>query len=41
MVAPEAVTDFEEKLATAYQERYSLTPVFYHCDPAAGASRLQ
>ncbi len=41
LVAPEAVTDFEEKLATAYQERYSLTPVFYHCDPAAGASRLQ
>jgi galactokinase len=41
LVAPEAVADFEEKLASAYQERYRLTPVFYRCDPAAGAGPVQ
>ena len=41
LVAPDAVADFEAKLTAAYQERYKLSPVFYHCDPAEGASRLQ
>jgi galactokinase len=41
LVAPGAVADFERKLTAAYRERYQLTPVFYHCEPAAGAGRLQ
>ena len=41
LVAPEAVAEFQDKLTAAYQERYQLTPVFYRCDPAEGASRLQ
>lgn len=41
LVAPESVDSFEKNLSAAYQERYQLTPVFYHCDPAAGAGRLQ
>jgi galactokinase len=41
LIAPEAVAEFETKLTAAYQERYQLTPVFYPCDPAEGASRLK
>ena len=41
LVAPESVADFERTLTTAYQQRYKLTPVFYYCEPSAGASRLQ
>jgi len=41
LIAPEAVAHFETKLTAAYQERYQLTPVFYPCDPAEGASRIQ
>lgn len=39
LVAPEAVIEFEQKLTAAYQERFQLTPVFYDCEPAAGAGR--
>ena len=41
LIAPESVMEFEQKLTAAYQERYQLTPIFYNCEPAAGASRLQ
>ncbi len=41
LVAPEAVSAFESGLTAKYQERYQLSPVFYHCEPAAGAGRLQ
>jgi len=41
LIAPEAVAEFETKLTAAYQERFQLTPVFYPCDPAEGASRIQ
>ncbi len=40
LVAPEALVDFEQKLTAAYQERFQLAPVYYHCEPAAGAGRL-
>jgi galactokinase len=41
LVAPEAVEGFKTTLTAAYRERYNLTPVFYHCDPAEGAGRVQ
>ncbi|MGH9620724.1 MAG: galactokinase [Bryobacteraceae bacterium] len=37
LVAPAAVERFEERLSAAYRERFGLTPIFYHCKPAAGA----
>ncbi len=37
LVAPEAVDAFREKMAEAYQRRYSMVPIFYDCQPAAGA----
>jgi galactokinase len=40
LVAPEALSNFEQKLTLAYQQRYQLTPVYYPCTPSAGASRL-
>jgi galactokinase len=40
LVAPDAVSEFQDKLTRAYQERYKLTPVFYACDPAEGAGRV-
>ena len=40
LVAPESVGGFKEKLTAAYQERYQLTPMFYDCEPAEGASRI-
>lgn len=40
LVAPESAADFRERLADAYQNRFSLQPLFYECVPAAGASRL-
>jgi galactokinase len=40
LVAPDSVGDFERQLTLAYQERYQLMPVFYHCEPAEGAGRL-
>jgi galactokinase len=41
LIAPEFVAEFERKLTAAYQERFNLSPVFYSCEPAAGAGRLQ
>jgi galactokinase len=41
LVAPGTVPEFERMLTAAYQERYQLAPVFYYCEPAAGAGRLQ
>jgi galactokinase len=41
LVAPDAAAEFQDKLTIAYQERYKLTPVFYACDPAEGAGRIQ
>lgn len=40
LVAPEAVDSFCETLDQAYRERFSLTPLFYECTPAAGAGRV-
>lgn len=41
LVSPGAVTAFEQRLSAAYHDRFQLSPVFYHCEPAAGAGRLQ
>jgi galactokinase len=40
LVKPDAVDSFQQALTKAYRERYSLTPVFYDCKPAAGAGRM-
>lgn len=40
LVVPEAVTEFEQRIATAYGEKYSLAPAFYDCQPAAGAGHI-
>jgi galactokinase len=40
LVAPEAVPAFQQQLSAAYQQRYSLTPIYYNCEPAAGAGRI-
>jgi galactokinase len=40
LVAPESVADFKISLTEAYQSRYSITPIFYDCEPAEGAGRL-
>jgi galactokinase len=40
LLAPDAVGEFRERLASAYQERFAKTPVFYDCEPAEGAGRL-
>jgi galactokinase len=40
IAAPESVEGFQKALAAAYGERFSLTPVFYECVPAQGASPL-
>lgn len=37
LVSPPAVERFEERLTSAYRERFGITPVFYNCKPAAGA----
>lgn len=41
LIAPAAVPVFEQQLAAAYQQRFRLTPVFYDCQPAAGAGPLE
>jgi len=40
LVAPEGVSAFREQLSAAYLKRYGKTPVFYACQPAAGAGRV-
>ena len=40
LVAPEAEAEFQNQITKAYQERYSIQPLFYRCIPSAGAGRL-
>ncbi len=40
LVSPEAVPRFQSELAAAYEQRYSIHPAFYDCEPASGAGRL-
>ncbi len=40
LVSPNAVPQFREQLTKAYQQRFSITPLFYECLPAAGAGPL-
>ncbi|MFL6354340.1 MAG: galactokinase [Bryobacteraceae bacterium] len=40
LLAPDAVPEFRERLASAYQTRFGKMPVFYDCEPAQGAGRL-
>ena len=41
LVEPGAVSRFREQLSSEYQARYQLQPVFYDCEPAAGAGQLK
>jgi galactokinase len=40
LLAPDAMTEFRDRLASAYQERFAKLPVFYDCEAAEGAGRL-
>jgi galactokinase len=40
LVAPDAVHQFRTVLSDAYQQRYTKSPLFYDCTPAAGAGPL-
>jgi len=40
LIAPDAVDTFRSALTSAYQKRFQITPVFYECEPAAGASKV-
>jgi galactokinase len=40
LVAPPCAVGFQERLAEAYEKRFSLRPLFYECVPAPGAARL-
>ncbi len=40
LVDRSAVDAFRERLTTAYQQRYGLTPAIYTCTPSAGARRI-
>jgi galactokinase len=40
LVAPDAVDAFRNALTTAYEKRFQITPLFYDCEPAAGASKV-
>lgn len=40
LVAPAAVEPFRRSIGKAYEERWQIKPVFYDCQPAAGASRV-
>ncbi|MDZ7639751.1 MAG: galactokinase [Bryobacterales bacterium] len=40
LLQPEAVDRFRETMQSAYEERFGITPVFYDCHPAEGASEL-
>jgi galactokinase len=41
LVAPASVSAFRKQLATKYQNRFSITPLFYECVPAEGAGPLE
>lgn len=41
LLDPEAEDAFRERLSSAYEARFAKTPVFYDCEPAAGASRVE
>ena len=40
LVAPEAEAAFRQQLTEAYETKFQLRPVFYDCEPAAGAGRV-
>jgi galactokinase len=40
LVAPDSVSAFRTGLTARYQERFSITPLFYECVPAPGAGPL-
>jgi galactokinase len=40
LVAPGSVAVFRKQLAAKYQNRFSITPLFYECVPAEGAGPL-
>lgn len=40
LVDPSAVAEFERRMAAAYSSRYRRTPLFYNCEPASSASRI-
>ena len=40
LLAPEATEKFRQELTTRYQNQFGITPLFYDCVPAAGASCL-
>ena len=40
LLAPDAVEEFRSTLSASYAERYSIQPMFYDCEPAAGAGRI-
>jgi galactokinase len=40
LVQPQAVNAFRESLRAAYEKKYSKTPAFYDCIPAAGAGQV-
>jgi galactokinase len=40
LVDRSAVDAFRERLASAYQQRFGLTPAIYRCTPSAGARRI-
>ncbi len=40
LVRPEAVGEFETRIAAAYQGRFGLTPQIYPCRPSAGAGEI-
>ena len=41
LVEPDAAARFRGQLSSEYQARYQLQPVFYDCEPAAGAGQLK
>ena len=40
LVAPGQVSHFQERLDSAYRQRFGLAPAFYDCVPARGAGRV-
>jgi galactokinase len=41
LVRPDAVREFQNQLASAYEGQYGKQPVFYDCKPATGAGRVE